>query len=154
MKKTFIILLMGPKPVSCPSWVPDEPDGDDSDYTKGPMDEYGWLRDLNPNSNDTLYIDTDTIWNTYRYQHRHVCIRNNAKLTVCDTVKCYRDVSFTIRANSTLLLNGGTMEDADIKAQTGSNVKIQNNGRIIPCTNKNFSMPLGAKMRIDYGRIK
>ncbi len=83
-----------------------------------------------------------------------VCIRNNAKLTVCDTVKCYRDVSFTIRPNSTLLVNGGTMEDADIKAQTGSNVKIQNNGRIIPCTNKNFSIPLGAKMNISSGRIK
>lgn len=145
---------VGSKPVSCPSWIPDEPDGDDSDYTKGPMDEYGWLRDLNPNSNDTLYIDTDTIWNTYRYQHRHVCIRNNAKLTVCDTVKCYRDVSFTIRPNSTLLVNGGTMEDADVKAQTGSNVKIQSNGRIIPCTNKNFSIPLGAKMNISSGRIK
>ena len=34
------------------------------------------------------------------------------------------------------------------------NVKIQSNGRIIPCTNKNFSIPLGAKMNISSGRIK
>lgn len=64
------------------------------------------------------------------------------------------DVSFTIRPNSTLLVNGGTMEDADIKAQTGSNVKIQNNGRIIPRTNRDFYIPIGAKMQINYGRIK
>lgn len=55
MKKTFIILLMGPKPVSCPSWVPDEPDGDDSDYTKGPMDEYGWLRDIHKKCRDKAW---------------------------------------------------------------------------------------------------
>ena len=145
---------LGPKPASCPSWVPDEPDGDDSDYTKGPMDEYGWLLDLNPDNNDTLYIDTDTIWNTYRYQHRHVCIRNNATLSVSDTVRCYQGVSFSIQANATLRVKGGTMVDADIKAQTGSNVKIQNNGRIIPRTNRDFYIPIGAKMQINYGRIK
>ncbi len=145
---------IGSKPTSCPSWVPDEPDGDDSDYTKGPMDEYGWLRDLDPDDYDTLYIDTDSTWNTYRYQHHHVCIRNNATLSVCDTIKCYHDVSITIQPNATLSVNGGTIEDAEIKPQAGGNVKIQNNGHIIPCTNKNFSVPLGAKMRIDYGRIK
>ena len=145
---------LGPKPASCPSWVPDEPDGDDSDYTKGPMDEYGWLLDLNPDNNDTLYIDTDTIWNTYRYQHRHVCIRNNATLSVSDTVRCYQGVSFSIQANATLRVKGGTMVDADIKAQTGSNVKIQNNGRIIPRTNRDFYIPIGASMQINYGRIK
>ena len=75
-------------------------------------------------------------------------------LTVCDTVKCYRDVSITIQPNATLLVNGGAIEDADIKPQAGGNVRIQNNGRIIPCTNKNFSIPLGAKMRIDYGQIR
>ena len=39
-------------------------------------------------------------------------------------------------------------------AQTGSNVKIQNNGRIIPRTNRDFYIPIGAKMQINYGRIK
>ncbi len=145
---------IGAKPTSCPSWVPDEPDGDDSNYTKGSIDRYGWLHDLNPDRNDTLYIDFDTTWNTYRYQHQHVCIRNNATLSVCDTVKCYRDVSITIQPNATLSVNGGAIEDADIKPQAGGNVRIQNNGRIIPCTNKNFSIPLGAKMRIDYGQIR
>ena len=150
----FYFWGIGSKPSSCPSWVPDEPDGDDSDYTKGPIDGYGWLRDLNPDNDDTLYIDEDTTWNTYKYQYQHVCVRNNATLSVCNTVKCYRDVSITIQPNATLSVNGGAIEDADIKPQAGGNVRIQNNGRIIPCTNKNFSIPLGAKMRIDYGRLK
>ncbi len=42
----------------------------------------------------------------------------------------------------------------DTLAQTGSNVKIQNNGRIIPRTNRDFYIPIGAKMQINYGRIK
>lgn len=88
------------------------------------------------------------------YQHRHVCIRNNATLSVSDTVRCYQGVSFSIQANATLRVKGGTMVDADIKAQTGSNVKIQNNGRIIPRTNRDFYIPIGAKMQINYGRIK
>lgn len=37
---------------------------------------------------------------------------------------------------------------------TGSNVKIQNNGRIIPRTNRDFYIPIGTKMQINYGRIK
>ena len=41
-----------------------------------------------------------------------------------------------------------------VKTEEGTNVKIQSNGRIIPCTNKNFSIPLGAKMNISSGRIK
>lgn len=144
---------LGSKPVSCPSWVPDSPDGDDSDYTKGPMDNYGWLLDLNPNNNDTLYIDTNTTWNTYRYQHKHVCIRGNATLEVCDTVKCYQDVSITVKANATLRINGGTIEMADIKVLTGGDVKIENNGHISPMANKTFSLPLGAKINILSGRI-
>ena len=33
---------IGPKPSDCPSWVPDTPDGDDSDYRKGPINNNGW----------------------------------------------------------------------------------------------------------------
>jgi len=32
---------IGPKPATCPSCAPDEPDGDDSNPNLGPMDAYG-----------------------------------------------------------------------------------------------------------------
>jgi hypothetical protein len=39
---------IGPKPAHCPP-CPDEPDGDDSNPNLGPMDQYGYCRNLGPN---------------------------------------------------------------------------------------------------------
>ena len=39
---------LGPKPSTCPSCAPDEPDGDDSNPCLGPMDEYGNCSNLCP----------------------------------------------------------------------------------------------------------
>lgn len=46
---------VGPKPSNCPSWIPNEPDGDDSDSCLGPIDEYGIC--------DTLTINPAITWN-------------------------------------------------------------------------------------------
>lgn len=48
---------IGPKPAHCPAWVPDEPDGDDSDYLKGPMNEYGYCAELDSLRKRYIYID-------------------------------------------------------------------------------------------------
>ncbi len=53
-----------------------------------------------------------------------------------------------------LALSSIVNAQAPDKALTGGNASIQNNGRIIPCSNKNFSVPLGVKMQINYGRIR
>ncbi len=37
---------LGPKPANCPG--PDQADGDDSDPTKGPLDQYGYCIPLGP----------------------------------------------------------------------------------------------------------
>ena len=39
---------LGPKPQTCPSWIPNFPDGDDSNPLKGPSDNYGYLSDIGP----------------------------------------------------------------------------------------------------------
>ena len=49
------------KPAHCPNWVPDTPDGDDSDYTKGPLDENGFPADIPSMIADSIiYITQDT----------------------------------------------------------------------------------------------
>ena len=53
---------IGDRPSHCPSWAPLTPDGDDSDYTKGPMDEYGNLTDLGAFVDEIEYITSNTIW--------------------------------------------------------------------------------------------
>ncbi|MGK7396514.1 MAG: C1 family peptidase, partial [Candidatus Cyclobacteriaceae bacterium M3_2C_046] len=44
---------IGPKPAHCPA-CPDQPDGDDSDPFKGPMDEYGHIMQLAPTAPDVI----------------------------------------------------------------------------------------------------
>jgi PKD repeat protein len=42
---------IGPKPAQCPASSPAQPDGDDSDKCKGPMDQYGYVTNLCPTVN-------------------------------------------------------------------------------------------------------
>jgi PKD repeat protein len=42
---------VGPKPAQCPAGSPAQPDGDDSDRCKGPMDQYGFMTNLCPTVN-------------------------------------------------------------------------------------------------------
>jgi PKD repeat protein len=42
---------VGPKPAQCPANSPAQPDGDDSDKCKGPMDQYGYMTNLCPTVN-------------------------------------------------------------------------------------------------------
>ena len=81
---------VGPKPLSCPSWVPDEEDGDDSDYTKGPIDEYGFLQYIIPDQMDTIYIDQNTEYASIDFTTpMHIIFSNNSTLTVSIHLTCY-----------------------------------------------------------------
>ena len=146
---------IGSKPSHCPAWVPDEPDGDDSDDTKGPMNEYGYLYDLIEHINDTIYVNSDTTWNQKRYLYNHVVIQNGAKLTITNDVTFYKTVTITIRDSSTLMLDGGRLLNADVKIDemSGSSINIIHNGIIERRENSSFLVPLGNKMKINYGKV-
>lgn len=47
---------IGSKPSHCPAWAPDDDDGDDSDPTKGHMDEFGFCNELPSNHPVYEYI--------------------------------------------------------------------------------------------------
>lgn len=147
---------IGSKPPHCPVWVPDEPDGDDSDDTKGPMNEYGYLYDLMEHINDTLYVNSDTVWNQKRYLYNHVAIQNGAKLTIASDVIFYKTVTMTVRDGGILLLDGGKLLNANVKIDemSGSTMNIMNNGIIERRNNNSFLVPLGNKMTINYGKIQ
>ncbi len=48
---------LGPKPANCPG--PDQADGDDSDPTKGPLDQYGYCMPLGPVSSPVANFTAD-----------------------------------------------------------------------------------------------
>lgn len=114
---------------------------------------FGNLRELNPDLNDTIFIDNDTILEERRYIHNHIRIRNNSTLEIRESVECYANVSITIDDESCLKVRGGTIKNAIIKPKNGSNVEISDSGSINIPPNQKYSIPLGARMKITSGRI-
>lgn len=144
---------IGPRPSFCPDWIPDTPDGDDSDYLYGPMDEYGFLKNLNPDLNDTIYIATDSICSHNKYIYNHTVIQNGGKLTLTSNIFFYQGVKLTVENGGILFVDGAIVKDADIKIESGGKIVIKNNGIVNICANKHFSLPLGAIMEIYSGII-
>lgn len=145
---------IGSKPSNCPSWVPDVPDGDDSDYQKDPIDNNGWLMDNAPNTKDTLYIKEDTTWGEHSFLHNHVCICEKASLTIKKHVKAYRDVAITIRPHATLIVDGGILEHVNIKAEKQSDIIIIGEGEIRSPVDSRFYLPTGGNLHMSSGKIK
>lgn len=147
---------IGPKPTHCPSWVPNTPDGDDSDYSKGPMDAYGNLQETADLLNDTIFITTNTTWSQKRFLYSHVVITNNATLTVNDSVIFYQDVTMTLQNGGKLTLNNGHLLNAAVKinGNSANSVNISNNGSIELRQGQSFSLPLGNNMNLNYGKIQ
>ncbi len=147
---------IGPKPSNCPSWIPDEPDGDDSDNTKAMVDEYGHLYDLLAHMNDTIFINSDTTWNSKCFLYNQLVVQNGATFTVNDTVNFYKDVSITIRDHGKLVINGGRLVNANINIQDLSNTSLNviNNGIIEQRQGTTFSVPIGSQLYFQSGTIK
>lgn len=145
---------VGPRPTTCPSWVPLEPDGDDSDYQKGPIDEFGWLTENNPDCRDTIHIANNTVWDRRMFLHNHICICEGATLTINNLIESYQNVSITISPNATLIVDGGVINKVTVKPTTNSNVKLINNGQITTAQDAQYSTPMGATMHISSGTVK
>lgn len=144
---------LGTRPTSCPSWAPLVQDGDDSDFTKGPMNMYGHLEDLTLRLQDTIYIEHDTIWNSHSFIYNPVVIRNNAKLTLCDTTHVYTNAEWRVENGSKIIINGGVLKNSFITFATGSEMEIINNGKIEVAEEKRFKISMGSKMKMHYGKI-
>lgn len=146
---------VGPKPQTCPSWVPDEEDGDDSDYTKGPIDEFGFLQDIIPDQMDTIIIEQDTEYALMDFTtNRHILVRNNANLTISNHLTCYSGVSITVEPGSRLIVSGGILDNVILKLCPSSELTVANNGTIIHSVEQAFTIPKGAVLHQNYGIIR
>jgi len=148
---------IGSKPAHCPSWVPDTPDGDDSDYTKGPMDEYGHLADIPSMIPDsTIYITQDTEWNIRKYIYHNVYVTSGKFLRITNDIIFYRGVTLNLAAGSVLIVDGGSLKDLTINymGTSGTSIQLLNNGSINYLRNQDFVVPLGISLDFNYGKIE
>lgn len=142
---------LGPKPSYCPSWVPDIPDGNDGDSSKGLMDQYGNLESLN--ANNTLIICGNVTYTSSQTLKCNIRIPSNTSLTIRNTLNLFGRVKIYIESNGQLIVDGGVVTNADINMSSSGKIKLKNGGIIVMQTGKDFNVPTGATLDIDEGKF-
>lgn len=144
---------MGSKPESCPSWVPDEPDGNDSDYLYGPMDQYGNLTSLAENASDSLVVVGNELFDTYGFQYSNIVIDNGARLTISGTTILYPLCKIIINGGGELVIDGGNLYNANIVMSYNSRLTLLNGGTVFMKQGVDFCVPTGAIAEISHGNV-
>lgn len=147
---------IGDKPQGCPSWIPETPDGDDSDSTKSGMNEYGHLENIADRVsgpwtllNDFSYNGTNNV-----LLYDDIIIPNGRTLTISSSVVCIGNASITVQNGGTLVIDGGILANALINLSSSSHVRIVNGGTIYMRKNRYFSAPVGCVVEIENGEIR
>lgn len=148
---------IGQKPSFCPAWIPNTPDGNDSDATKGelylqPPHVIGDLEDLSSGIS-TITINGNMQYTTRKSVKSHIRITTNSSLTVKDILNMFGRVTITIESGGELIIDGGVITNADISFTSGSKLTIKNGGKLVVRTNTDFNAPTGALVDITQGQI-
>lgn len=140
---------VGSKPAHCPSWVPDIPDGDDSNIGYGSLDSYGNLEVLPPG----ITINTPVTYSSNSSTTYRLGIVNGGSLTISGTTTLTGDSKIRICEGGVLIVDGGVLQNADIALVPGSTIIVRNNGKIYMATGKSFEAPTGVVVNIERGEI-
>ena len=141
---------IGNKPANCPSWVPDTPDGDDSNINLGVMDDYGNLQSLQPNG---VTICSSVVYNTNQTITNRIGIVKNGTLVITGTTTMSGNSKIRVCENGTLIVDGGTIQNANIELIPGCHVIVCNNGTINMASGYTFDVPKGAVIDVYNGTI-
>ena len=80
-------------------------------------------------------------------------IVNGGTLTITETTTLTGSGHIRVCEGGTLIVDGGTINNADITLVPGCTVIIRNNGKINMAYGKSFEAPKGAIVQIDQGEI-
>jgi len=145
---------IGPKPSTCPICSLEEPDGDDSNPYRGPMDEYGHLQAITPYIYPTLVISTSQTWSTSKQLCGDLIVQSNATLTVTSTLTIPKNSKITVQNGGKLVVNGGLIKNANITVNSGSSLVLQNNAILERASNDEITINTGAVFDCTYGEIR
>lgn len=140
---------IGQKPANCPYWVPDTPDGDDSNINLGSMDEYGHLDTL-PTG---ITIKTSVTYSSNSSTSYRLGIVNGGSLTITGTTTLTGNSKIRVCEGGVLVIDGGTLQNANITMVPGSQLIVRNNGIINLASGKTFEVPEGVVVNIESGEI-
>jgi len=140
---------VGPKPSNCPSWAPDIPDGDDSNINYGALDNYGHLDALPAG----ITIKTPVTYSSNSSTSYRLGIVNGGSLTITGTTTLTGSSKIRVCEGGILIVDGGTLQNADITMVPGSTLIVRNNGKINMATGQVFHAPRGVIVNIESGEI-
>ena len=132
------------------SWVPDTPDGDDSNINSGPIDEFGFLQELSP---DGITINTSQSYMRNRVVPNRIGVVKNGTLKIEGTITMTDSAEIRVCEEGKLIVDGGTINNANLKLIPGCQVIIRNGGKIIMADGKVFDAPAGVVVDVENGEI-
>lgn len=144
---------IGPRPSNFPSWLPQESDGDDSNYTKGTLDSYGNLEENNPDLNPFYTVSGNEVFSSRTKFYKYITIPSNATLTVENVLNIIGWHSITIQSGGELIIDGGVITNGHIQMSSGSKLTIRNGGKLVISPLFEFSPPVGAIVNVENGEI-
>ena len=140
---------VGPKPANCPPSIPDTPDGDDSDPTVGPIDEYGNLSILT----NELVISSIVEYGSVMDITHNIRIVNGGHLRITNMANLHNAAQITVESGGTLTIDGGTLNEARIIFNPGSALNIYNGGTIVKAADQSLLVPTGTNVMISSGKM-
>ena len=146
---------IGQKPLHSPDWIPNQQDGDDHDYSIGPIDDFGNLYYLSEHVSDTVNVASNTTWTIKRYIYNNIVVPSGVTLTIQCDVSFYNGAKISLKGGW-LHVDGGHLTNAVIESNSpaSSNVTISNGGIIDKAPNTSFEIPVGTTFQFNYGTIQ
>ena len=150
----YYVWGLGPRLASVSSWAPVQQDGDDSDSDLGPLNEYGYCMDLNPETNDPIFINKTTNWATQGHVNSMVYVQSGGVLRITSQITMHKKAKILVSDGGKLIVDGGLLERADIKVFSGGSLELLDGGIIRMGDSDVFESEQGAVMLLDEGSIE
>ena len=120
----------------------------------GPMDEYGYLKSLDPAKRDAIQITAEN--NTYACAHvyNHIVVENTT-WTVKEPMIFHNGATVTVKDGATLVVNNGAvLKDIRLVLEKGAHVIVDGQSVLKMLNAGEFSVPVGATLDLNNGIIK
>lgn len=113
-----------------------------------------WLDSLNTGVSvmeGLLVIPSDSTMNTNQQLYSNIRVTGTGQLTIQGEIELMETSRVIVESGGTLIIDGGTLSNADIILKVGSALRIKNGGVIE--TRNGFEAPVGATVYIEDGQI-
>ena len=140
-----------------PSWAPWDSDGDDSDPSVGPINNYGKLQDILPDHHYIVNINSsNTSTNVFhgQYIHFHTEIKSGVVFTVNNRLNFYNGSRLKICSGAVLeIVENGFLNNVILDIEPGCEIRFREGGKIKLASGNSFSPPIGTIVEMENGEI-